>query len=138
LVAPQSFKDPVALKQLLKVELEGYWKNHYTFDGIASNKDLSIGEKSVENIKINTLAPFFIFYSKKLLKPLYSELSVHILVHSEFEINAKTKLFEAKKSCLKSAADSQAVLNLYDNYCSKKKCLSCGIWAALIGSKPVY
>jgi len=96
-----------------------------------------MGETSVENILINTVAPFFFFYSKKLEKPLYSELAINLLMHSSFEKSAKTELFDSKKTCLKSAADSQAIINLYDQYCSKKLCLKCGIWASFIGSGSV-
>jgi hypothetical protein len=137
LFAPQRYKDAIELKQILRVDLKGYWRNHYTIDGPTYNKNLSMGETSVENILINTVAPFFFFYSKKVEKPLYSELAINLLMHSSFEKCAKTKLFDSKKTCLKSAADSQAIINLYDHYCSKKLCLKCGIWASLIGSGSV-
>jgi len=137
LFAPQRYKDAIELKQILRVDLKGYWRNHYTIDGPTYNKNLSMGETSVENILINTVAPFFFFYSKKLEKPLYSELAINLLMHSSFEKSAKTKLFDSKKTCLKSAADSQAIINLYDQYCSKKLCLKCGIWASFIGTGSV-
>jgi len=40
-------------------------------------------------------------------------------------------LFETRKDILKTAADSQAIINLYDNYCVKKHCLKCGIGSAI-------
>ena len=113
-------------------DFKNYIKNHYVLDGKTLEKELSLGETSAENIIINTFAPFFFFYSKKMAKPELSDLAIELLGKSAFEINAKSKLFNAKQESIASAADSQAIINLYDNYCSKKRCLNCGIGAAIL------
>jgi hypothetical protein len=132
LLNPEQANDFDGIKNLLMIKLEGYWKNHYVLDGKTLEKELSLGETSAENIIINTFAPFFFFYSKKMAKPELSDLAIELLSKSTFEVNAKSKLFEAKKESLASAADSQAIINLYDNYCSKKSCLNCGIGVAIL------
>ena len=134
LLNPTQLKEVNEIKDLLMIKLEGYWKNHYVLDGRTLEKELSLGETSAENIIINTFAPFFFFYSKKMAKPELSDLAIELLSNSAFEVNAKSKLFSAKKESLASAADSQAIINLYDNYCSKKRCLNCGIGAAILKS----
>ena len=50
----------------------------------------------------------------------------------QFELNLKTKLFKAKDKVLKTSVESQALINLYDNYCIHKKCLNCGIASAIL------
>ena len=133
---PQKHTDADALKRALNIKAQGYWKNHYTANGKALEKDLSFGQASVENVVINTFAPFFFFYGKKLYKPEFSDAAIALLNTCAFEKNAKTKLFKARKADMANAAGSQAVINLYDNYCIKKQCLKCGIAASIL--KPVY
>jgi hypothetical protein len=130
--APQEFTSATLLKKALQVQPEGYWQRRYLPDGKVADRKLALGEDSAEGIIVNTFAPFFFFYSKKLMKPEFADLAIHLLQESGFEVNAKTKLFSAQKDALLNAADSQGIINLYDHYCSKKQCLSCGIAAALL------
>lgn len=131
-ISPQKNADYTKLMTSLKINLEGYWKNHYKPDGKTLDKNLSFGETSAENIIINTFAPFFFFYAKKLTKPEYTEATIELLNVCKFESNAKSRLFESRKSSLHNAAASQAIINLYDNYCTSRKCLKCGIAAAIL------
>ncbi len=131
-MAPYNFSNYDDITLAFKINLEGYWKNHYNMDGKVTSKDLALGLTSVENLIINTFAPFYFFYSKRSGKEEMTELAIELLNKCDFEQNAKTKLFAEKKTSLKTAAESQATINLYDNYCSKKACLNCGIAAALL------
>lgn len=132
---PQNHTDYETLVRAMQVGLDGYWKNHYKLDGRELEKDLSFGKTSAENVIINTFAPFFFFYSKKLAKPAYADVAITLLNTCTMEANAKTRLFVAKKVSLVSAADSQAIVNLYDHYCVQRNCLKCGIAAAIL-NKP--
>jgi hypothetical protein len=129
---PHQFTSFNEIKKALKIKPEGYWKHHYKIDGKELSKELALGEASAENLIVNSFAPFFFFYSKKLAKPDYADLAIDWLHNCKMELNAKTKLFSDKNSLLKSSADSQALINLYDNYCSKKRCLKCGIAASIL------
>ncbi|MDP1802101.1 MAG: DUF2851 family protein [Bacteroidota bacterium] len=131
-IAPYDFTNYEEIVLALKINLEGYWKNHYNMDGKVTSKDLTLGLNSIENLIINTFAPFYFFYSKRTSKPEMTDLALELLNNCDFEKNTKTKLFEEKRSVLKNAADSQAAINLYDNYCSKKACLNCGVAASLL------
>ncbi|WP_317899278.1 DUF2851 family protein [Aurantibacillus circumpalustris] len=131
-LAPQnktSYKD---LMKVLQIKSEGYLKNHYKLGGAETSKEVSLGIASIESLIINTFAPFFFFYSKKLGKPEYTDASVELLTRCKMESNAKTKLFDSRKSSLTNSAASQGIINLYDNYCVSRKCLKCGIAAAIL------
>lgn len=132
LTAPQEFYTAAQIKQALQVKLQGYWQNRYLPDGEHTERELALGAAAAEGIVVNTFAPFFFFYAKKLLKPGYADLALDLLQGAAFEINAKTRLFGAKQELLVNAADSQGIINLYDHYCSKKQCLSCGVAASLL------
>lgn len=129
---PQTYQNYEELVEVFQVEPGGYWKHHYKIDGKAVSRDLAMGIASIENIIINTIAPFFFFYSKKLSKPQYGDLAIELLTACDFEKNNKTRLFLAKEKVLTSALGSQAIINLYDHYCSAKQCLRCGIAASLL------
>ena len=135
LLNPQNYLTLKDIKSCLKLTQTHYFKNHYQLDGTKIEKDISFGESSKENIIINSVAPFFFFYSKKLALPDYSDLALDLLSQSSFEKNQKTRLFSAKKHELQNAADSQAIINLYDNYCTKKQCLKCGIGTDILKTK---
>ncbi len=92
------------------------------------------GKEAIDTIIINTFAPFFFFYSRKTLQPAFLDLALDLLRQSGFEKNNKTRLFASRQQALAHAADSQGLINLYDNYCSKKQCLKCGIAASMLQS----
>lgn len=131
-IAPYDFSNYEEIVLALKINLDGYWKNHYNMDGNVTLKDLTLGLTSIENLIINTFAPFYFFYSKRTGKEEMADLAIELLNKCDFEQNIKTKLFQDKKAVLKTAADSQAIINLFDNYCTKKACLKCGVAAALL------
>jgi hypothetical protein len=130
--SPYSFESHEELMKILTVKTDGYWKTRYKMDGKEQDNDLSFGKSSAENVIINTFAPFLFFYSKKLGKPELGDRALGLLETCSAEINSKTKLFEVKKSLLSNAASSQAVVNLYDNYCIPRRCLNCGIAVSLL------
>lgn len=132
--APQNYNTYDKIKNCFKISLEGYWKNHYNLDGNKIEKELHLGESSVSNIVINTFSNFFFFYYKRNGNPEFENAAFELMEKCAFEKNSKTKLFLQKKAQLKSAAESQALINLHDNYCSKRKCLHCGVATAILCS----
>ncbi len=135
LLNPQNYLTLSDIKSCLKLIPTQYFKNHYQLDGTTIEKDISFGESSKENIIINSIAPFFFFYSKKLALSNYTDIALELLSQCSFEKNQKTKLFIVKQQKLQNAADSQALINLYDNYCIKKQCLTCGIGTDILKFK---
>ncbi|MBX3163222.1 MAG: DUF2851 family protein [Bacteroidetes bacterium] len=132
---PQNIQNLSQLKIAFELELKGYWKNHYTLHGGAQEKNIHLGNASIEIIAINTFAPFFFFYAQKLMKPEFQDIAVQLLQECKAETNSKTKLFAEKNGVLKTAADSQALIQLHDNYCVLKQCLKCGVAASLLAPR---
>jgi hypothetical protein len=131
---PQNFNTYEKIYKVFKIKLEGYWQHHYNLDGSIVEKDLQLGDASIANIITNTFSCFFFFYFKRTGKAEFENIPFELMEKCAFEKNTKTKLFEQKKPQLKNAANSQALINLHDNYCVKKQCLSCGIAAAILKS----
>jgi len=131
---PQNFNSFEKIKFALQLKPNGYWQHHYTMDGQKTEKDLNLGVDSIDNLMINTFATFFFFYFKRTGQAEFETLPLILLEKCKFEKNAKTKLYSDKKSVLLNAADSQALIHLHDNYCVKRRCLNCGIAAAILKS----
>lgn len=129
---PHQYTTTSELHADLTISLSDYWQHHFTPEGNGTHKELTLGKNSIDNIIINTFAPFYFFYSKKTTHFKYQDLAFELLESTTFELNTKTKLFASKQQLLKTGASSQAVIQLYDNYCSKKRCLNCGIAAELL------
>lgn len=129
---PHNFSDPILIVESFNLKLSGYWQTHYSLEGKKQDKALKMGLDSAQNILINTFAPFYFFYGIKTHKSEYLDLAIRFLEHCDFEKNTKTKLFLSKQAQLQTAAQSQACIELFDNYCSKKQCLQCGIAAAIL------
>jgi hypothetical protein len=102
-----------------------YWKNHYRL-GVASTVALPVSKQWSKLLLINALIPFRIAYRKNKDS---METSMLIETYEEIppEKNRIVKLFECLGFHTFSARDTQAMLELYNNYCNYKKCLSCKI-----------
>jgi hypothetical protein len=90
------------------------------------------GDRFTETVLINAFAPFFVFYGRKTGQPFFSDAGVQLTESCAPEENFKTKLFVSKKKRITDAAMSQGLIRLHDEYCVRKRCLSCGIGAALL------
>jgi hypothetical protein len=129
---PESIRSADEPAHALKAFPSPYWKNHYRPGGSVALKDTCPGETAINVILINSFAPFLFFYGKKASRPEMCGLGMTLLEKLPAEINFKTKLFSAKGKTASHAAFSQGLIHLFDGYCSLKKCLDCGIGAAIL------
>jgi hypothetical protein len=132
LQSPQNFIKAESIAGKFLISAGTYWEKHFRLGVISDRVSPALGKDSSELLVINTLVPFYFFYAKKQFKPEYKELAINLLEICRFEKNNKTRLFSKKSKVLNHAADSQACIQLYDRYCSAKRCLNCGIAAALL------
>ena len=86
----------------------------------------------VDNIIINTVAPILFAYGKYYNVNKYKEKDLHCLEQVSPEKNVITKGFEKLNIENKNAWDSQALIELKNEYCSKHKCLSCATGNAIL------
>lgn len=117
----------LALKKLLDVNVSEYWLTHYTFDKLSVSKKKHLGEEAVNNIIINTIVPFLFVYGKQKKEEKYVERALQFLENTQGESNAIIEKWKALKLPVKTAHSTQALLQLKNEYCNHKKCLSCSI-----------
>jgi uncharacterized protein DUF2851 len=108
-----------------------YWDNHFTF-GKQSRKSIKrLTKRFIDLLVINTILPIKFSYAKHLGKEIDSEI-LHIINHIKKEENGIVKNFGLAGVDITSAKESQAVLQLYREYCTKNKCLQCSVGSSLL------
>ena len=115
------------IKKMLSVEANDYWHYHYVFDEEAAYKVKALGKQMIDNIIINTIAPVLFSYGLHHNEEAYKEKAIQWLEETAPEKNTVTKGFEKLDYRNRSAFDSQALLQLKNEYCNKKFCLQCAI-----------
>ncbi len=123
------------IEPLLDVTASSYWDTHFQFD--VPQKQVapkSLGASSVQNIIINTIAPIQFLYASKQDTHKLQERALQLLEAVPAEKNKITRIWQENEWNVVNAAQSQALIQLYNNYCSEKRCLSCTIGLNIIRS----
>ena len=115
------------LYKLFKVETSEYWQTHYRFDKSSSRKIKAIGKSSIDIILINTVIPFLFVYGKEKQEEKYRDKALHFLDALTGEKSSIIEKWSNLGLPVKTAYQTQALLELKNNYCNQKKCLNCSI-----------
>lgn len=127
-----NYKD---LKTLFDVSTSDYWKIHFVFDKETNAVEKNLGTSSIENILINTLAPFLFYYGQQKNETHQTDKALQWLEQCAPENNVTIKGWNELNIKAKSAYQSQALLQLKNEYCDAKKCLTCSVGLKLLQSK---
>lgn len=121
------------LMPLLDITASDYWHTHYRFGEEAKESiSGSLGRDAAINIMINTVAPMQYLYAKLEGRPLLIENSLQLLQSLKGENNNIVRAWKGYGIETKDAASSQALLQLYNNYCVAKSCLNCAVGSRLM------
>ncbi len=114
-----------ALRKLFQVKVSSYWEQHYTFGELSVKRQKHLGDKALDNIIINTIVPMLFAYGKRKNRYELQEKALHLLEQCVAEDNRIIR--EWSKVGLKTATayDTQALIQLNNEYCVEKKCLFC-------------
>jgi hypothetical protein len=120
------------LVNLLSVRQSQYWLNHYVFGKRVEESIPSLGKASIDNIIVNTVVPLLVAWGKYKDDQTMVDKAVSILQSISGEKNLITRKWSELGLRSKHAFDSQALIELYNNFCLRRKCLDCNIGASLI------
>ncbi len=123
------------LVKMLSFSLPNYWKVHYSF----SNKRKvehsgTLGHDSIDNIIINTVAPLLYSYGLQINNESFCEKAIDLLSGCKAEKNSIVGKFNQLGFKCSFASESQGVIELYNSYCSKKRCFSCSVCTSWLKS----
>jgi hypothetical protein len=126
------FEDAKQLGKMLRLAPSEYWQSHYNFCKPSIKKLNGIGKNSTENLLINTAVPLLAAYSQYTDESKYMDKALSILESLSPEKNKITRMWEELEVSIGNSFESQALIELHNNYCLKKRCLSCKIGVGLI------
>lgn len=115
------------VKGSLGITANDYWHYHYLFDETSGFKKKTIGADMITNIIINTVTPALFAYGLYHKEEKYKMKAMRWLEQLPAEQNSIIDGFAALQIQSKTACDSQALLELKNEYCSHKRCLECSV-----------
>lgn len=124
--------DVAEVQSLFAVTANDFWHYHYTFDQPSGFKEKTLGDDAVAGIIINAVVPVLFAYGLHHNEENCKAKALRWLEEISPEVNSITKEFTALGLYNRSAYDSQALLELKNEYCCKKKCLDCSVGAGLL------
>ncbi len=125
-------KNYAGLNRLFEVSQSPYWGKHYRF-GVKSKSEVSsMGKSSSDILIINSVAPLMVAYGLEKDIQEYIDRAQQILQQMPAESNKITRNWDHLNWKVKSAFDSQGLIELYNNYCQCKNCLNCSIGASVL------
>ena len=121
-------KDIDSLRKLFtSLEVNLYWETHYRFDAASKPISKSLGQSSIDILLLNTFVLFLFSYGKYTQQEYFINRSLKLLEKLPAEQNKIVTNFDSVGIKVNTAFDSQALLELKNNYCDYKKCLQCGV-----------
>ncbi|MBC7553130.1 MAG: DUF2851 family protein [Taibaiella sp.] len=124
------------IEPLLDITASGYWDAHFRFEDTEQENQApkALGKTSVHNIIINTIAPIQFLYAARQGSAGLKDQSLNLLEAVPAEKNNIINLWQATGWEALNAAQSQAQIQLYNNYCTSRRCLECTIGLNIIRS----
>jgi hypothetical protein len=120
-----------AIYDLFQVSASLYWQGHYQFDKESPKKKKALSKSFIDLIIINTVVPIQFAYSKSRGVDSTERL-IQLLNEVVPEKNAIMDKFKSFGVHPVSAFETQSMLQLKNEYCSKSRCLACNIGIELL------
>jgi hypothetical protein len=127
-----------ALRNLLIIKSDGYWKQHYTIeDKTFAPINYFVGLSRVDELMINVILPLFSVYfeifKKKDLTKKVQRLYLNYIQASDNTL--VTELAEGLdlNDAWKRSVLYQGMIELFRSYCSRERCLECKIGKLAFG-----
>ena len=113
------------LKNVLKSQVTPYWETHYTFGSTSPKNEKHLSYGSINLLMINTAIPMLFAYGRHTSKEVLCDRAFDFLEQLKAENNHIIRMWQQVGLPVKTAGDSQALIQLKKEYCDKKECLRC-------------
>lgn len=127
-----SFSDAKEFTRGFELTTSDYWKSHYRFCKLSKKKVPDFGKSSVDLLLLNVVAPLLVAYSKKTDDQVYLNKAIVITEQVKSEKNRIIRQWETVDIHPNNGAESQGLIELYNEHCAAKKCLNCGIGYSIL------
>ena len=122
------------IKEMFQVSASEYWDNHYIFGKKSRKSSKNTGSQASDILLINAVIPAIFVYGHYRDHPDICEKALSFLENINAEENSVIDEWKTIGIEPESALFSQALIQLRNEYCKKRKCLECRIGSKLISS----
>lgn len=116
---------------LFAVATSTFWETHYTFSKVSKQSKKVLTKSFIDLLLINTIIPLKFSYAKYQGKEI-DDVIIKLISEIKSENNNIIEKFNSLKPISNSAFQSQGLIQLKNEYCSKNKCLQCAIGSKLL------
>lgn len=120
-----------ALYSVFNVSAGQYWDSHFNFGVTSVKRKKVLTKKFVDVLLMNTIIPLQFCYAKQLGKDT-TEALLGLAAFIPSEENTIVKKFNELRPMSSNSLDSQALLQLKNEYCTKMRCLECAIGNSIL------
>ena len=113
------------LKAVLGSQVTPYWETHYAFGSSSPKNEKHLSFGSINLLIINTAIPMLFAYGRHSSKEVLCDKAFDFLEQLKAENNHILRMWQQVGLPVKTAGDSQALIELKKMYCDKKDCLRC-------------
>lgn len=116
---------------IFQIQASEFWDSHYTFETESPVKRKKLTKSFIDTLVINTVVPLkFAYHQQQKLD--YSEELITTMQSIKPEKNSITTMFENLQLKINDGLQSQALLQLKNEYCNKNRCLECAVGKVLL------
>ncbi len=120
------------IKELFEVAASDYWDDHFVFGRRSRNLKKNTGSLAGDILLINAVIPMIFVYGQSRDCADISERAIGFLENIGTEDNIIITEWKEAGILAESAFYSQALIQLRNEYCKKRKCLECRIGSKII------
>ena len=114
-----------SLREIFSIKASSYWQNHYRLGARTEQHGCQLSQSSIDLLIINTVVPFLFLYAQASHDADLQERTLDLLHQLKAESNSKVAKLTSLNFPCPDAYTSQALIQLHDNYCTRKDCLRC-------------
>jgi hypothetical protein len=113
------------LQEMMRTHVTPYWETHYTFGSTSGLNTKQLSPFSINLLMINTAIPMLFAYGRHASKEQLCDRAFDFLEQLKAENNYIIRMWQECGLEVKNAGDSQALIQLKNEYCDRKDCLRC-------------
>jgi hypothetical protein len=114
-------------EEMMKTHVSPYWETHYSFGSGSDKNPKNLSISSIRLLIINTIVPMLFAYGRHVGNERLCDRAFDFLEQLQAENNHITRMWQECGLTIRSAGDSQALIQLKKEYCDRKDCLRCRI-----------
>ena len=112
-----------------------YWDTHYIFGKETKKRKKYLGTTAYLSLLINTIVVFAFAYGKSKGNDKLMNNAISLLENTTVENNSIIRKWKLAGVVPRNASETQALLQLKNEYCNYRRCLNCGIGSKFITNK---